>query len=163
MNSRYRADQTTLDELANEVLVVCPTCAGRATVRLRALEEPRRAGPFRATHEARLSCTRCGHNARKDGFVRRLNGPGDSIFGCPVWLAAPCCGHTLWAYNARHLDALEDFVRATLRERLPNSEGLWRNQAWVSRIPRWISSARNRDEVLRCIARLRRERLGPAG
>jgi hypothetical protein len=160
MQRRHRADRDILDDFADEVLVECPACRGRATVRLHPLEEERRAGPCRARHEARLSCTRCGRNDRRTAFVRWIHGPADTVFGLPVWLRTPCCGQTLWAYNARHLDALEAFVAASLRERRPSPEGTWRNQAWVSRIPRWLRSAKNRDEVLRCIARLRRERLG---
>jgi hypothetical protein len=157
---RHRADRSILDDFADRVLVECPGCGGCATVRLHALEEERRAGPLRASQEARLTCTRCGRNERRTAFVRRLHGPADTVFGLPVWLRTPCCGHTLWAYNAIHLDALEAFVGAALRERRPDEHGAWRNQAWVSRIPAWLRSAKNRGEILRCIARLRRERLG---
>jgi hypothetical protein len=160
MQERHRADQATLDEFADEVLVVCPACERSATVRLVPLEEQLRAGPLRTQVDGRLVCSHCGHNARKPAFVRWINEPADSVFGRPVWLQIPCCGHTLWAYNGPHLAALEEFVRAGLRERRQNPETGWRNKAWVSRIPRWLSAAKNREEVLRCISRLRQERLG---
>lgn len=159
MQRRFQADQTILDAFADEVLVVCPRCGGRAIVRLHALAETRRAGPFRADMEGRFACVHCGRSERKTAFVRFIHGPADSVFEYPVWLSTPCCGHTLWAYNARHLDALEAFVGARLRERHPDPQGRWRNKAWVSRIPRWITASTNREEVLRCIVRLRRERL----
>lgn len=160
---RHRADGTRLDDFADEVLVVCPACGRRATVRLHALAEPVRRGPFRARQEARLACTHCGHNARRAAFVRWTHGPADTVFRHPVWLQARCAGRTLWAYNARHLDALEAYVRAPLRERRHDPSLGWGNAAWTSRIPRWISAAAHRDEVLRCIERLRRERLDGAG
>jgi hypothetical protein len=155
LTERHRSDGSTLDSFSDEVLVVCPSCSGRALARLVPLGETRKAGWFRADQEGRVSCARCGYNARRTAFVRWKNGPADSVFDLPVWLRTPCAGHTLWAYNARHLDALEAFVRAPLRERRPPAGGTWRNQAWVSRIPRWISSAGNRDAVLRAIGRLR--------
>ena len=163
MPHRHRADRAILDEFADEVLVACPACGRRATVRLHALAQPVKRGPFQAHREARLACTHCGRNARRAAFVRRIHGPADTVFGHPVWLQARCAGRTLWAYNARHLDALEEFVRAGLRERRRSEPHGWRNAAWTSRIPRWLSSARHRDEVLRCIARLRRERLDGDG
>jgi hypothetical protein len=49
------------------------------------------------------------------------------------------------------LALLEDYVTARLRER-----GQARNRmTLVARLPRWLKSAKNRDEVLRAITRLR--------
>lgn len=163
MQQRFRADQAILDAFADEVLVTCCQCGRQAVVRLHVLDETRSAGPFRADLEGRFSCVHCGRSERKTAFVRFIHGPADSVFGYPVWLSTPCCGRTLWAYNARHLDALEAFVGARLRERRHDPESGWRNKAWVSRIPRWLTASTNREEVLRCIARLRRERLESPG
>jgi len=76
-------------------------------------------------------------------------------FELPLWLSLPCCGQVLWAYNVQHLDFLEDFVRAKLRERARDETFGWSNKSLVSRLPKWIQSAKNRDAVLKCIARLR--------
>jgi hypothetical protein len=157
MPQRFRADHSILDDFADEVLVVCPACGRQAVVRLRALEETAQAGPARADFEARLTCIHCGRNDRETAFVRSINGAADPVFGHPVWLSTPCCGQTLWAYSARHLDALEAFVSAKLRERRADPVSGWRNQSWVSRMPRWLSASTNREEVLRCIGRLRRD------
>ena len=60
--------------------------------------------------------------------VVAVGGPVDWYFHLPLWLQAPCCGETLWAYNAAHLDFLfENYVRATLREHSRGEHG-WRNQ-----------------------------------
>jgi hypothetical protein len=83
-----------------------------------------------------------------------LGGPVDWYFHLPLWLQTPCCGETLWAYNARHLDFLEDFVRAALRERTRGEHG-WRNQALRTRLPKWMLAAKNRPDVLRCLGHLR--------
>lgn len=70
--------------------------------------------------------------------------------GLELWLQAPCKGEILWAYHEAHLDYLERYVAAGLREREPN-----RNSSLASRLPAWIKSAKNRDDVLRGLARMR--------
>jgi len=67
-----------------------------------------------------------------------------------LWLQVQCRGRTLWALHEEHLDYLERYVAAGIRERVPN-----RNGSQASRLPVWIKSAKNRDEVVRCLARLR--------
>ena len=156
---RHRAERTRLEHFTDEVLVVCPACERCAVVRMRPLAEPKSTGPFLADEEATLTCTSCGYSARRAATVRLLNGPGDVVFDRPVWLQAACTGHTLWAYSERHLTAIEEYVRAGLRERRRDEEGGWSNASWTSRMPGWISSAKNRDQVRQCIARIRREKL----
>src|SRR5215212_7033778 len=68
----------------------------------------------------------------------------DWYFGLPLWLQTPCAGQVLWAWNEWHLDWMERYVAADLRERTPNI-----NMSLASRLPRWIKSAKNRDEVLK--------------
>lgn len=81
------------------------------------------------------------------------NRPIDPFFHEPLWLRADCCGgNTLWAFHERHLDLLERFVAAKLRERgLGNRPGM----TLVARLPAWITTAKHRDEILRTIAKLR--------
>jgi hypothetical protein len=61
-----------------------------------------------------------------------------------------CCGELLWARNPSHLDFLENYVVARLRERAPNQNG-----STVSRLPKWMKSAKHREELAVAIARLR--------
>jgi hypothetical protein len=78
----------------------------------------------------------------------------DPYFGLPLWLQAGFRGHLLWAYNLRHLDLLEGYVAARLRERheLPLTTG---SMTMITRLPVWIKAAKNRDEFLRTIGRMR--------
>jgi hypothetical protein len=80
----------------------------------------------------------------------------DAYFHYPLWLQAPCCGHQLWAYNLRHLDAIEAFVRAQHRERRPDPAYGWGNASLFSRLPRWMQSRKHRDAILQAIAKMRR-------
>jgi len=74
----------------------------------------------------------------------------------PLWLQTRCCGQTLWAYNAPHLDFLESYVRADFREGMPLGQIM--NLSLASRLPQWMILGRHREEVLRGVMRLR-ERL----
>jgi hypothetical protein len=87
----------------------------------------------------------------------------DSFFGLPLWLQVPCCGETLWAYNAAHLDFLAEHVGATLRERTRHPEHGWHNRSLASRLPTWMKAARHRDEVLKGLERLRAKLPATAG
>lgn len=55
----------------------------------------------------------------------------------------------MWANNEEHLDYLESYVGAPLRERPDGPSGL----SWY--LPAWMKAAKHRNEVLRSLARLR--------
>lgn len=101
----------------------------------------------------RFVCTACVSAASwsPKGQTSHWGGPVDPFFRLALWRQAECCGgRVLWAFNAAHLALLRDFVTARLRER-----GEARNRmTLVARLPRWLKSAKNRDEVLRVITRL---------
>ena len=80
---------------------------------------------------------------------------GTPPFGANLWLEADCCGgERLWALNEIHLDYLEAYVAETQREReFPSPPG---NRQLACKLPRWMKLAKNRNEVLQTIDRLRR-------
>jgi hypothetical protein len=152
---RFRDPLTRLWRFADEILVRCPACHGQASV----IPDATITDDFESRFYRRLSCLRCGHTdswtAPRDGNARitpEPYGPDDPYFGLPLWLRADCCGgHVLWAYNAEHLNLLEAYLTARLRERgdYPGTMSL------VERLPAWLKSAKHRDEALRAIRRLR--------
>lgn len=105
---------------------------------------------------ATLTCTHCGHIERleTDTSASTRRDAVDGYFGCPLWLQTPCVREVLWANNAEHLDFLEQYVGADLRERAREMHG-WRNTNLASRLPKWMQQAKNRDAVLRGIRTLR--------
>lgn len=89
-----------------------------------------------------------------NGHVTRQRAGVEARFGLALWLRLECCGgRLLWANNAVHLDYLDSYIGATMRERPPDtsSQLYWR-------LPGWMKDRKHRDEVLRGLARLR-ERL----
>lgn len=150
------------------VLVVCPRCEGRAVVRETGRDAARLTCPHCALSRGwsldRYVVERDGHptalrmrhghwwDAATGELVGRPRVPEgvEERFGVPLWLRAECCGgHLLWATNEAHLDYLESYLGARLRERPPMPSGL----SWY--LPAWMKRAGHRDEVLRTIGRMR--------
>ncbi|TDD00626.1 hypothetical protein E1292_28190 [Nonomuraea deserti] len=167
---RFRDPGVRLWHFAREILVRCPRCDARALV---AVHPGHRDGHTYAvgwlTAPHRLTCPACGHVAAwtpqrwrvgaGDAYftprgvlaVPAFGGADDPYFGLPLWLRRSCCGRVLWAYNAAHLELLEAYAAATLRER-PRPAG---SQSMLERLPAWMKSAGNRAEVLAAIRALR--------
>ncbi len=154
VRERFADPGVSLYALAeNAVQVVCPACQGRAEVAPWLDGQPRSCYSIRWPR--RLVCCACGHVRNWPGEAKRTvsywGGPVDPYFRQPLWLQADCCGNrTLWAFDERHLDILEGYVGARLRER-----GERTGMTMLARLPAWLKSAKNRTEILRVIGRLR--------
>ncbi|WP_417347180.1 hypothetical protein [Ferrimonas sp.] len=80
----------------------------------------------------------------------------DPYFGLELALKEPTRHGVVWVYGAAHLKALKAYIQASLRE----GSGLkW---AYFTRLPTWIKSGKNREEVLKAIARLERRAVSQA-
>lgn len=124
---------------------------GRCGTRLERLAAQREGSP--PPRVERVRCPTCGRtNLLGVTWTRvpRRAEPRDPLVGLPLWLQTSVRGETLWALNRRHLDAIETYVGATLRERLPHFNG-----SFASRLPRFVTRAEHRADVLRALARLR--------
>ncbi|MBI5190646.1 MAG: hypothetical protein HZA22_08210 [Nitrospirae bacterium] len=141
MVERFQDDGSWIGDFSDEVLVVCPRCSGMATLTAVKDKDGR-------TAEHRRVCTSCG-STHTFGQVADYS----------LWLVTECKGNTLMALNERHLDYMESYVKAELREGNRDGSAVYRNKTVASRLPAWIKSAKNRDDVLKCIKRLR-ERIG---
>jgi len=128
---RFRDPRSTASDLSASMLVRCPRCDHIAHFE-------------RQTHPTtRLVCRSCG----LCNTTGRCSWPA-------LWLQTETRHGEIWAYNLEHLDLLRRFVAASLRERAPWYD-TGQKMTYVARLPAWIKSAKNRDEVLRAIDRLR--------
>ncbi|MEM7260662.1 MAG: hypothetical protein AAF488_01635 [Planctomycetota bacterium] len=109
----------------------------------------RRIGPH--PRKVAVHCSSCQYTNIVNAYWTPApeDGPYDPKFGLPLWLQTRCAGEVLWAYNAEHLEFLNSYVGAELREREPNA-----NATLASRLPSWIKRAKNRPKVLRALRRL---------
>lgn len=149
-SSRFLEERVFVEDLLGEVLVVCPGCRKCAAV------HPVEAAP---SISRRFVCVHCGTN--KDlgngGYSLEQSSAAlaDPFFRLQLWLVAPCCGQVLWAYSLRHLNLIEAYVGAQLREHRCHPQHGWSNQSFFNRLPKWMKEAGHRDEVLRVVAKLR--------
>jgi hypothetical protein len=155
---RFRDYGHGLVAFSDLIYVVCPACTGRATVIERPGLPARRYESDLFFRSRRLSCQICAASREWTAGPRgagaagaTFGGPADPFFGLPLWLKAPCQGHVLWAYNQRHLDVLERYVSARLRERRRAACEM----GMLERLPAWIKAAGSREGVLRVIGHLR--------
>jgi hypothetical protein len=160
MAGRYRdRGEHLLGAFADEILVGCPACGCRAAV----LPASRPAGLFT---DRRMACGGCGAfrswpptGTKAGPKTVRLDqhGATDPYLGLPLWLQAPCRGHVLWAWNERHLDALEGWIGADLRERAASTPAppIDVHETMLESLPTWMTERTARDDVLRVLRLLR--------
>lgn len=148
---RFKDPGADLHAFTGATLVVCPRCSGCAVSRPLAGWAPPDSAP------RRVSCTACPLSGERQSAApaRGRDDSRDPFFRLPLWLQTPCCGKVLWALNEEHLAFLEGFVGAGLRERAADAGTGWANRSTASRLPLWVKSAKNRDQVLKGLERLR--------
>jgi hypothetical protein len=113
-------------DFTDDVLLVCPRCAGRAHLF---------APPSCAGLAARLSCTGCGHASERyrHADVCRRTAVEPRV---ELWLQTPCAGRVLWAFDAAHIAALELHVGARLRM---DPVGPGTAVTMLARLPSWMT------------------------
>ncbi len=150
MQKRFRQAGESLEEFSRKFLVRCPRCEKCAQV---VVLEPPGEEPVKFTAllfaPRRLLCLQCGYTKDWQKKVISRRTLCDWYFELPLWLQTPCCGETLWAFNEAHLDFLERYVEAELRETTSRVTPL------SEKLPAWLISAKNRPEILKCLTRLR--------
>lgn len=120
-----------------EMLIVCPRCEGEALARRIQPDKKK------AKEVLKLTCPNCGYSKQTDSPILKV----------PLWLTIECGGHMIWACNYEHLALIEKHIEATLRER--NTVKGNTNRSVGSRLPRWMSSKKSREKVLKCIQELK--------
>ncbi|UUM27138.1 hypothetical protein NQU59_15960 [Acinetobacter colistiniresistens] len=83
---------------------------------------------------------------RKTGFEINT----DPFFGYRLYLTTETRHGLIFVYNTEQLNDLKAYISAELRQRTYTNK----NKAYLSRLPSWIKSARNRKEILKAILRL---------
>lgn len=162
--ARFVDEQLTIADFYNEVLVVCPTCAGRAISICDQIKET-----------ARLTCINCGYSKEiptRYSYAhveKRQSGKSDEphsiepktyqlitaahiYFNAELWLQAPFKEHVFWAYNHKHLNYLKRYIAASLRESADRS-----HYTLVEKLPKFIQAAGNRQALLKIIEQLEKK------
>src|SRR4051812_26932185 len=150
---RFRDDGRRVTFYFGAILVRCPRCERAA--RISKIDEGPHEYPLYAPR--RFQCFSCGYSSRSCEFSQNRLQKGsviDPYFGLPLWLQINTRHGILNAYDAEHLEWLSLFVDARLRERRPSEWG-W-TSGMAACLPRWVKLAKNREEVLQGLSRLRK-------
>ncbi|WP_432108346.1 hypothetical protein [Streptomyces sp. AA1529] len=155
-SDRFRDPLSTEYDFIGSIVVRCPGCPKAA--RVVPLPGAGDSGERMLFRRRRLVCRGCGLSREWRGRLlalpRGTAGPvTDPYFGLPLWLQVETRHGWLWAYDLEHLDLIRRFVRASVRERAPWYEPGPR-LTLVARLPAWIKRAKNRDGILRAVARI---------
>ena len=133
-----------------------------ASVKCRECNEPlqRTSSSVNAWKKIQMRCLNCGDECEYDAHVSRMHFHDgmmcDPVFGLPLLLQDRFRDDTFWAYNYDHLDLLEQFISAKLRERgITPRNTIKKNSSMMSRLPSFISKAGNRPELLKMIWELK--------
>jgi len=133
--------------------------AAYVSVKCRECNEPmsRRAEVDGQWAKLKMKCEHCGDTCEYEAKLsRHFMHHGlmcDSIFGLPLWLQKEFGQELFWVFNYEHLSLLEQYVGAKLRERGIENKGS-KNRLVFSRLPTFITSAKNREEILKLILEL---------
>jgi endogenous inhibitor of DNA gyrase (YacG/DUF329 family) len=111
------------------------------------------------TNTITISCPYCGvtriHEPRNEAYkllYKRGDKTGDPIFGLPLWFQTGIKDNLFWAFNREHLMEIKAYVKARLRERQTTTY-----TTMVEKLPNFIKDSKNRDAILKAIAKLERE------
>ena len=107
----------------------------------------------------RVKCPNCAETGdyRASGASPPLGASASEPARLRMFLTTQVAGETLWVDNLSHLEALEAYLGAKLRERGP-VPGL----TMMARLPAWMKAASAREKILRGLRHLR-ERAEKAG
>lgn len=69
-------------------------------------------------------------------------------YNFPLWFQKEFNGEVFWAYNLDHIDYLERYIKADLRERNNRGSG---NGTMASRLLQFVKAAKNREKLLKIL------------
>ena len=141
-SSRFQDENLILADFFNEVIVVCPSCAKKAIAKTDS-----------GTKTARLFCVHCGYNKELTTAIKHTANaqmPANLFFDASLWLTAAFKNELFVAYNEKHLEYLERYISAGLREHKDRT-----HFTLLEKLPKFYHEAKNRDTLLKIIAKLK--------
>ncbi|MGV6945712.1 hypothetical protein [Sphingobacterium kyonggiense] len=145
MKTRFQDQKLRLSDFYSNVIIQCPRCNLKAIATV----------DFES-RKARLLCENCTYSkdcsteATFYGTIGNLILPAHQYFYANLWLLAPFKNDIVWAYNYEHLDYLESYITAKLREHKDRE-----HFTLLEKLPRFYHDRKNRDSLLKLIAKLR--------
>jgi Zn ribbon nucleic-acid-binding protein len=140
--NRFQDENKVLADFYKEVWVVCPSCRKKAISIVN----------FEA-QTARLFCVHCGYNKEIPTAIDKnatLETAANHYFQAALWLKAPFKNDVFWAYNDQHLEYLEKYINATIREHKDRG-----HFTLIEKLPKFYHEAKNRKTLMNLIKKLK--------
>ena len=147
LSTRFQDENLLLSHFYQEVCVVCPACFKKANATVN-----------KETKTARLICESCSCNKE----ITTISGnctiemPANQYFEVELWLQAPFKNDIFWAYNSNHLEYLERYISATIREHKDRT-----GFTLLEKLPKFYHEAKNRESLLKIIRKLKSNAIKP--
>ncbi|MGX7668210.1 hypothetical protein [Flavobacterium pedocola] len=109
----------------------------------------------------KVRCPHCKHQetvkpklkAVEAEFKLNAKMAAEPYFDLELWYQQEFKGNLFWALNREHMDYLERYIAADLRERNAKGNG---GLTLVARLPKFVKEAKNRDRLLKIIEKWKR-------
>ena len=140
--NRFQDENLILSDFYDEVLVVCPACAKKAMAKANF-----------DSKKVRLFCVNCGYNKEVSTALNQtaaIQMPANAFFDAALWLQSTFKNEIFYAYNDKHLDYLERYIGASLREHKDRT-----HFTLLEKLPKFYHEAKNREPLLKIIAKLK--------
>ena len=138
----FQDENLILSNFYQEVLIICPSCDKKAIAIVNF-----------ETKIARLFCISCGYNKETSTAIvknGKIETAANYYFQAELWLQTPFKNEVFWAYNSKHLEYLEKYISATLREHKDRT-----SFTLLEKLPKFYHEAKNRKDLLKIIAKLK--------
>ncbi len=140
--NRFQDENLTLNNFYRDAWVLCPSCEKKAIAKV----------DFE-NQTARLFCVQCGYN-KETSTALVPNGTmkmaAHRYFNAELWLKASFKTDVFWALNGTHLEYLERYISATLREHKNRT-----HFTLLEKLPKFYHEGKNREDLLKIIAKLK--------
>ncbi|MES2479859.1 MAG: hypothetical protein V4561_12290 [Bacteroidota bacterium] len=136
---RFLDDNISPNHFFNDVLIECPGCKKQAIVTINYTDKI-----------ARLFCTQCGYikeTSPIEGNDHYLNRIFENV---NLWLEHSFRNNVFYAFNYKHLEYLERYIGASLREHRDRT-----GFTLVEKLPKFYHTSKNREALLKIIETLR--------
>ena len=140
---RFQDENLRLSDFYNEVWIVCPACSKMALCKT-----------IENIKMSRLFCINCGHNKEVSTSLSKsgsISGAAHQFFKAELWLKASFKSDTFYAFNDKHLDYLERYIGANLRESKDRQ-----HFTLLEKLPKFYHDAKNREALSKIISKLKK-------
>lgn len=142
---RFQDKNYRISEFYKDVVVHCLGCNNKAIATVNF-----------ETKTAKLICTSCGYSKQENIYINIANQTptmqtaAHLYFGAKLWLQLPFKNEIVWAYNYQHLDYLEAYIAATIRESNNRT-----HFTLLEKLPKFYHDAKNRIALLKLMEKLK--------